>query len=139
MYRRNLWLLITCIPLIAWAESREVNLTHIAHIADGATTVTALSVVQGAVEANPLALPMFPISIYLTEQERDKECSKVLGQFQAIRWGATANNVLIILGAGIAAPLGLLVAVPIWQHKKDQFEECRVQALKRIFGMHANG
>ena len=130
-----LWI-ITLSPTILVAENnREVNATYAAHGADGVSTFTALSVANGAAELNPLALPMFPISIYITEKERGKECSAILGQYQAVRWGATANNVLLILGAGIVAPVGLLVAVPIWKRKKEQYYECKIQALKRIFGV----
>jgi len=131
-----LLILLTLHPALA---DDRTNATHLAHGADGVTTLVGIGA-AGATELNPLALPMLPISIYLTEKERGK-CSDLLAGYQAVRWGAAANNVTVIAFGVAAFPwsLGLLplVGVPVWNREHDKVVDCKVAVLKEVFAMGA--
>ena len=122
--------LILTLFISAQADDRT-DATHVAHAADAGSTVAAI-LTTGATELNPLALPMLPISIYITERERGK-CSHLQAAFQAGRWGATANNLIVIAG-GFPWSLAAIpiVSTYVWRREKQKVLDCKVQSLKQI-------
>ena len=123
------WLAILLLSA-AQADDRT-DQTYAAHAADAGTTALALMSGAGA-ELNPMAGPLFPITLYITHREGGKACSRLNGEFRAVRYAASANNLLVILGAGAIAPIGLLVGYPLWIQARNDHRDCQVQVLKEV-------
>lgn len=113
------------------AEDRT-DATHLAHAADAGTTLMGI-LATGATEANPLALPMLPVSVWITERERGK-CSEINAGYQSIRYGAAANNLAVMAGAfPWSLALMPLVGIPVWRKESEKVVDCKVAILKEVF------
>jgi hypothetical protein len=89
--------------------------SQISVAADAATTASALSVVPGAAEANPLGWATVPIRLAIIQHALHQpiaEGIQTIHHVQAASWGAAANNALIVLGA--ATPLSLAGGAAVW-------------------------
>jgi hypothetical protein len=100
--------------------------------ADAATTATGLSM-AGVAELNPLGLWSFPLRLAIIEKAKTlpiEEGTPVLHTINAVGWGAAANNLLVMAGAGpFALAAGVMVAVGIWADGENErlfYENCSV-------------
>ena len=85
--------------------------------ADVATT--SIGQALGHVEANPAGWALLPVRIAVVERAKalsPEQGLPVLHAVSATSWGAAANNLLVMAGAGPAAPvLGLVVGIAVWK------------------------
>jgi hypothetical protein len=105
--------------------------------ADAASTAAALSV-PGIAEVNPLAWATVPLRLAVMEHAKTlprEEGQPVVDAMSASSWGAAANNVLVLVGAGAAAPLiGVVVGYAVWKAGSTEREFWRVCAVYKQFG-----
>ena len=111
----------------AWGDA---DMSHTATVVDYGTT--AVGILEfGATEANPLALPMMPVRLYLTEKHRGT-CHDWLTYHTAGGWGAGGWNILMLAGAGPAAAVGLLAAIPAYRYARDRQLDCKAAVLHKV-------
>ena len=91
--------------------------------ADAISTAVGLTV-PGIVELNPLAAISLPLRIMAIEHAKTlprEQAQPILDSTQAAGWGAAANNLLVLAGAGTIAPVvGLAVGYAIWKSGEDE-------------------
>jgi hypothetical protein len=91
--------------------------------ADAISTAVGLSL-PGVVEMNPLGWAALPLRILAIEHAKTlprEQAQPILDGTKAAGWGAAANNLLVLAGAGPAAPLvGLAVGIAIWKSGEDE-------------------
>lgn len=91
--------------------------------ADVVSTAVGLSV-PGIVELNPLAAISLPLRIMAIEHAKTlprEQAQPILDKTEAAGWGAAANNLLVLAGAGSIAPvIGLAVGYAIWKSGEDE-------------------
>lgn len=107
--------------------------------ADAATTGMALAT-QGVMEMNPLGLATFPIRLAITEHAKTmprEDGQPVMDAMGAGGWGAAANNLLVLAGAGPMAPVvGIAVGYAIWKSGETEREFWRMCAVHQRMDPH---
>lgn len=104
-------------------------------VADGATTFAGLA--AGARESNPIIAVnptiMVPLSIVarngaMRYARGADNCVEVVGVVDSFGWGAAANNIAVMAGAGPAAvPIGVIATLVMYDKRRDQFANyCRM-------------
>jgi len=108
---------------------------HSGPVADGVTTFAGLA--AGAQEINPIIavnpIVMAPLSIAArtgaVRYARGTDgCSEVVGAVDSLGWGAAANNIAVLAGAGPAAiPIGVIAMLLTYEKRQDQYANyCRM-------------
>lgn len=102
--------------------------------ADAVSTGLALTV-PGAVETNPLGWATVPIRMAVLQHAKRlprEEGQPLMDSVSATSWGAAANNLLVLAGAGPAAPVvGIVVGMAVWKSGETERQFWRMCALHR--------
>jgi len=100
--------------------------------ADAASTAASLSA-PGIAEVNPLGWATIPVRLAVVEHAKTlprDQGQPVVDAVSASGWGAAANNLLVLVGAGAAAPLiGVVVGYAVWKSGGTEREFWRVCAV----------
>lgn len=98
---------------------------YVGTAADAATTGAALAM-PGLGEANPLGWMTVPIRMAVIEHAKTlprEEGQPMMDAVSAASWGAAANNLLMLAGASVAAPVvGLAVGYVVWKKGETERE-----------------
>lgn len=98
---------------------------------DAATSAAAIG--AGGLEVNPLGFATIPLRIGVMEYAKTlprEESQPLMDAITASGWGAAANNLLVLAGAGVVAPLfGIVVGYTIWEHGETEREFWRLCAI----------
>jgi hypothetical protein len=93
--------------------------------ADALTTGAALAT-PGMVESNPLGWATFPIRMAIIEHAKTlprEEGQPLIDMTSASGWGAAANNLLALAGAGpLGAVVGVAVGYAVWKSGETERE-----------------
>jgi len=121
----KLLILTLALLLSACATTPQGKSVEAYQYADIGTTAIALSAIDGASEANPLAIYMLPLKLYAGKYvdslpcQKAKDAAKLLNGVTGI---AIANNVLVMIGVANPLPLGLIIGGLAWYF--DNGSEC---------------
>ena len=110
--------------LTACASSPQGDSVDIGNAADVGSTALALTVVEGASEANPLGLALIPLKFgagwFLDKTITDcSERAKAAGMMNTASWGFVANNLALVAGASVAPVIGLVGGAVYYLYRKD--------------------
>lgn len=93
--------------------------------ADALTTGAALAM-PGMTETNPLGWATFPIRLAIIEHAKmlpREEGQPLIDMTSASGWGAAANNLLALAGAGpVGAVVGIAVGYAVWKSGETERE-----------------
>ena len=114
-------LLLIC---TACASSPQGESVDIGNAADVGSTALALTVVQGAAEANPLGLALIPLKFgagwFLDETLEDcSERATAASIMNTGSWAFVANNLALVAGASVAPVVGIAGGALYWIFKED--------------------
>ena len=102
--------------------------------ADAASTAAALAT-PGIAEANPLGWATLPIRLAVIEHAKTlprEEGQPLMDAVSASGWGAAANNLLVLAGAGPAAPIvGVALGYAMWKQGETEREFWRMCAMHK--------
>lgn len=102
--------------------------------ADAVTTGAALAS-PGIAEANPLGWATVPIRMAIIEHAKSlprEQGQPVMDAVSASGWGAAANNLLVLVGAGPAAPIaGMAIGYAVWKSGETEREFWRMCAVHK--------
>jgi hypothetical protein len=105
---------------------------HAGVAADAASTAAAFSA-PGIGEVNPLGWATVPVRLAVVEHAktlRREEGQPIIDAVSASSWGAAANNLMVLAGAGAAAPIiGVVVSYAVWKAGGTEREFWRVCAV----------
>jgi len=100
------------------AHAGEQDAAYGGIAADAVSTGAALAA-PGIAEANPLGWVTLPIRLAVIQHAKSlprEEGQPIVDAVSASSWGAAANNLLILAGAGPAAPLvAIAVGYAVWK------------------------
>jgi hypothetical protein len=104
--------------------------------ADAASTAASLAV-PGIAETNPLGWATLPIRLAVIEHAKTlpkEEGKPIMDAVSASGWGAAANNLLVLAGAGPAAPVvGIALGYAMWKQGETEREFWRMCAVHKRF------
>jgi hypothetical protein len=129
--RKQLTAVVISIAFVSAAAAGEQE-AYVGTAADAATTGAALAT-PGLAETNPLGWATVPIRMALIEHAKTlprEEGQPVIDAVSASSWGATANNLLMLAGAGTVAPvIGIAVGYAMWKKGETEREFWHMCAL----------
>lgn len=127
-------LLAAALALAAASAHADDTQAYTAVAADAATTAAALAT-PGIIEANPLGWATVPIRLAIVQHAKTlprEQGQPLMDATSAGGWGAAANNLLVLAGAGPAAPVvGLAVAFAVWKSGENEREFWRLCAMHK--------
>lgn len=131
--RKQLTIVAVAVALSAFSMAHAGEQDAYAGVAADAVSTGAALATPGIVEANPLGWVTLPIRMAVIAHAKTlprEEGQPIMDAVSASSWAAAANNLLVLAGAGPAAPIvGIVVGYALWKNgerERDFWSACAV-------------